>query len=52
MRKYKYNTIDKDGNTKEHFVMADTKAEAIKSTENYEFIDGSKIIKSSFKWVD
>lgn len=51
MRKYSYITIDASGNKKEHFVLARTKAEAIDMTCNYVFTDGSKILKSSFKWI-
>ena len=52
MRKYSYITIDASGNKKEHFILARTKAEAIEATSSYVFVDGSKILKSSFKWID
>lgn len=51
MRKYKYIIVSPNGERKEKTILSISKKEDIKHFENSEFIDGSKILKSSFKRI-
>lgn len=51
MRKYRYILVNPNGERIERTILSMSKKEAVKYFENAEFIDGSKVLKSSFKRI-